>query len=90
MNKNDLSKLVAERLGSTDKHAAEVVDLVLSLIEEALVGGDKVALSGFGTFQVRERAPREGRNPQTGETMHIPGRKAPAFTAGKRLKKSVQ
>lgn len=90
MNKKQLSQEVAARLSLTDKAAGELVDTVLELITEKLAEGDKVALSGFGTFEVRERSARTGRNPQTGEAMEIDARKAPAFRAGKKLKEVVQ
>lgn len=90
MNKKQLSQEVAARLSLTDKAAGELVDTVLDLITEKLAEGDKVALSGFGTFEVRERSARTGRNPQTGEAMEIDARKAPAFRAGKKLKEVVQ
>ena len=90
MNKKELSQELAARRGMTDKAAGELVDAVLDLITEKLSEGEKVALSGFGTFEVRERSARTGRNPQTGEAMEIDARKAPAFRAGKKLKEVVQ
>jgi DNA-binding protein HU-beta len=90
MNKKELSQELAARRDLTDKAAAELVDAVLDLITEKLSEGDKVALSGFGTFEVRDRSARTGRNPQTGEAMEIDARKAPAFRAGKKLKEVVQ
>ena len=88
MVKADLAAKVAE-VGLTKKQAAEVVDCVFTTIKDALAGGDKVSVIGFGTFSVRERAAREGRNPQTGAAIKIPKKKAPAFKAGKALKDSV-
>lgn len=90
MNKKELTKELATRRELTDKAAGELVDAMLAIISEKLSEGDKVALSGFGTFEVRERAARTGRNPQTGEAMDIDARKAPAFRAGKKLKEVVQ
>ena len=88
MVKADLVAKVAE-LGITKKQAAEVVDCVLDSIKGALADGDKVSLIGFGTFSVRERAAREGRNPRTGKTIKIKARKVPVFKAGKGLKDAV-
>ncbi|PHG56949.1 HU family DNA-binding protein, partial [Bacillus toyonensis] len=64
-------------------------DTVLESLQQALQKGDNVQLIGFGTFEVRERAAREGRNPSTGESLIIPAKKAPAFKAGKQLKEAV-
>ena len=89
MNKRELTDRVGESSGLSKSDAASAVDAVLSAISEALVAGDSVTLPGFGTFEVRSRAAREGRNPQTGETMQIAASKAPAFKAGAALKKSV-
>jgi DNA-binding protein HU-beta len=88
MVKADLVAKVAE-LGVTKKQAAEVVDCVLDSIKGALAGGDKVSLIGFGTFSVKERAAREGRNPRTGKTIKIKAKKVPVFKAGKALKDAV-
>ena len=88
MVKADIVAKVAE-LGVTKKQAAEVVDCVLDSIKGALAGGDKVSLIGFGTFSVKERAAREGRNPRTGKTIKIKAKKVPVFKAGKDLKDSV-
>ena len=89
MNKRELTDRVGESSGLSKSDAASAVDAVLSAISDALVAGDSVTLPGFGTFEVRSRAAREGRNPQTGETMQIAASKAPAFKAGAALKKSV-
>ena len=88
MVKADLVEKVAE-LGITKKQAAEVVDCVLDSIKDALADGDKVSLIGFGTFSVKERAAREGRNPRTGNTIKIEAKKVPGFKAGKALKDAV-
>ena len=88
MVKADLVAKVAE-LGVTKKQAAEVVDCVLDSIKGALADGDKVSLIGFGTFSVRERAAREGRNPRTGKKIKIKAKKVPVFKAGKGLKDAV-
>jgi len=86
--KADLVAKVAE-IGITRKQAAQVVDGVLDAIKDALAGGDKVSLIGFGTFSVKERAARDGRNPRTGKKIRIPKKKVPTFKAGKALKESV-
>ena len=88
MVKADLVAKVAET-GVTKKQAADAVDCVLDAIKGALAGGDKVSLIGFGTFSVKERAAREGRNPQTGKTIQIAKKNVPAFKAGKGLKDAV-
>lgn len=89
MNKTELVSSVAEKTELTKKDAEKAVNAVFASIEEALAKGDKVALVGFGTFEVRERAARKGRNPQTGEEITIAAAKVPAFKAGKALKDAV-
>lgn len=89
MNKVDFVAAVAEKAGISKKDAGKVVDAFAGVVTEALTKGEKVSLVGFGTFEVKERAAREGRNPQTGETMQIAASKAPAFKAGKTLKDAV-
>ena len=86
--KADLVAKVAES-GITKKQAAEVVDCVFTAIKDALADGDKVSLIGFGTFSVKKRAAREGRNPRTGKKIKIPAKKVPAFRPGKALKEAV-
>jgi DNA-binding protein HU-beta len=88
MNKTDLVNAVAAK-GFTKKDADAAVSAVFEAIEGALVKGDKVQLIGFGTFETRERAAKEGRNPRTGETIKIAATKVPAFKAGKALKDAV-
>lgn len=90
MNKEQLVEKVADRTGATKKDALEVLNTALDLITGALRKGDKVTLVGFGTFLVRKRKAREGRNPQTGAKIKIPAKKVPAFTAGKELKSAVK
>jgi len=90
MNKTDLINAVAAEAKLSKKDAGKAVDAVVAAITAALKDGDKVQLVGFGTFEVRERAAREGRNPQTGETIQIAAAKTPAFKAGKALKDAVQ
>ncbi len=89
MNKADLVDSVAEASGLTKADAARAVDGVISSITGALRSGDTVALTGFGTFEVRSRAARTGRNPKTGEALQIAASKAPGFKAGKALKDAV-
>lgn len=90
MNKTELIKQVAQEANLTQKDATAPVQAVLDQITQALAKGDSVQLIGFGTFEVRERSARTGRNPQTGEEMFIPGGKTPAFKAGKSLKEAVK
>jgi DNA-binding protein HU-beta len=89
MNKADLVNEVS-KIVKTKKDAQASVDSVLSSITKALENGDSVSLIGFGTFKVAERKARKGRNPQTGEEIHIPLRKVPKFVAGKALKDAVK
>ena len=89
MNKTDLVNAVAAA-GFTKKDADKAVAAFFEAIEGALVKGDKVQLIGFGTFEVRERAAKEGRNPKTGETIKIAASKVPAFKAGAALKNAVK
>ena len=89
-NKQDLIAKVAEATELTKKDSAAVVDAVFASIEEFLSKGEKVQLIGFGNFEVRERAARKGRNPQTGAEIEIAASKVPAFKAGKALKDAVK
>jgi DNA-binding protein HU-beta len=89
LNKTELVSSVAEKAEVTKKDAEKVIGAVFATIEEALVKGDKVQLVGFGTFEVRERAARAGRNPKTGEEITIAAAKVPAFKPGKALKEAV-
>ena len=89
MNKNDLVDAVAERTGLAKSDAARAVEAVLGSVTESLQKGDQVALSGFGTFVVKARAARTGRNPRTGESIAIPASRVPAFKAGKALKDAL-
>jgi DNA-binding protein HU-beta len=90
MNKEQLVEKVADKTGATKKDALELVNCTLDLITGALKKGEKVTLVGFGTFLVRKRKAREGRNPQTGAKIKIPAKKVPAFAAGKELKSAVR
>lgn len=89
MNKTELVSAMAERLGASKKHSEEALTVALDLITEALAEGEKVQLVGFGSFEVRERAPRIGRNPRTKEEVTIPASKAVQFKSGKVLKCAV-
>ncbi len=90
MNKTDLVNAVAEAASLSKKDADKAVEAVFDSIKGALGAGDKVQLVGFGTFEVRERAAKEGRNPRTGEALKIEASKVPAFKAGKALKDAVK
>ncbi len=89
MNKAELVADVAERSGLTKRDAEKAVNAVVESIEEALTKGEKVSLVGFGTFEVRERAARSGRNPRTGDTLQLAASRVPAFKAGKSLKENI-
>jgi DNA-binding protein HU-beta len=89
MNKGDLVDEVS-KVVSTSKEAQAAVDCVLSSITKALSQGDSVSLVGFGTFKVAERKARKGRNPRTGEEIHIAASRVPKFVAGKALKQAVK
>lgn len=90
MNKTELIAAVAENAGLSKKDAEAAVKAVFGSIEDALKKGEKVQLIGFGTFEVRARAAKEGRNPKTGEKMTIKASKVPAFKAGAALKDAVK
>ena len=89
MNKAELIAAVAAKTGETKKAAEEKLNTFMEVVTDALVKGDKVQLVGFGSFEVRKRAARKGRNPQTKEEIKIPASKAPVFKAGKALKDLV-
>jgi len=90
MTKMDLIDAVASRAGLTKADAGRAVEAVVGAVSGALARGEKVTVTGFGTFEVRQRAARMGRNPQTGAPLHIPATKTPAFKAGKGLKDAVR
>ncbi len=90
MNKTELINAVAAKAGISKKDAEKAVAAVFGSIEDALVAGDKVQLIGFGTFEVKERAARQGHNPKTGETIEIAAAKVPSFKAGAALKTAVK
>ncbi len=89
MNKTDLVSAVAGQAGITKKDAEKVINAFFATVADALKAGDKVQLIGFGTFEVRSRQARKGRNPQTGAEINIPAAKVPAFKPGKALKDAV-
>ncbi|KFA99674.1 HU family DNA-binding protein [Vibrio sp. ER1A] len=89
MNKTQLTDVISERANISITQAHDALDAITQAIEQALAQGDDVALVGFGTFKVTERAARTGRNPKTGDPIHIAASKSPAFKAGKALKESV-
>ena len=89
MNKSDLIAAVAAKTGDTKKNAEASINALIDVIAESLKDGEKIQVVGFGSFEVRERAVRKGRNPQTGKEMKIAAKKAPVFKAGKALKDAV-
>ena len=89
MNKAEFITAMAEKTGLTKKDSEKAVKAFTEIVAEELKKGEKVQLVGFGTFEVSERAAREGRNPRTGETMPIEASKTPKFKAGKALKDSI-
>ncbi|EPE60667.1 HU family DNA-binding protein [Exiguobacterium sp. SH3S2] len=90
MNKTELINAVVEKADVSKKDATKIVEATFESITEALQSGEKIQLIGFGTFEVRERAARKGRNPRTKEDIEIPASKVPAFKAGKALKDAVK
>jgi len=89
VNKTELVASVADKAGITKKDAEKAINALFTTVEEALAQNDKVQIIGFGTFEVKERQERKGRNPQTGEEITIEASKTPVFKAGKGLKDSV-
>ncbi|VEU80697.1 HU family DNA-binding protein [Haploplasma axanthum] len=90
MNKTELIALVAAKTETTQKQANDIVDAFIETIAETLATDEKVVVTGFGTFEVRTRVERTGKNPRTGETIIVPEQKTPAFRAGKLLKDAVK
>lgn len=90
MNKPELISAVAEKAGLTKKDAESALNALLNTITDAMANGNKVQLIGFGTFEVKERAARIGRNPQTKEAIQIPASKSPYFKSGKSLKEALK
>ena len=89
MNKTELVNAIADKAGISKKDATSALDAFTAVVTEELKKGEKIALIGFGTFEVSKRAARTGRNPQTGAEMSIPASNAPKFKAGKALKDSI-
>ncbi len=89
MNKSDLITLTAQRTGLSKKDADLAVNTIVETISQTLIQGERVQLSGFGSFEVKERLARVGRNPHTGETIDIPASKLPVFKPSKALKEAV-
>jgi len=89
MNKQELVAAVAEKANMSKKEAAKAVEAVVEVVKEALAKGEPVRIIGFGTFMVRQRGERRGRNPRTREEITIPARKAPVFKASSQLKELV-
>ena len=96
MNRSDLARALAQKTGSSIKQATEAVNALFGdssgggIISDSLSGGDSVGLVGFGTFSVKKRAARTGRNPATGETIKIKASKTPSFKAGKAFKDAIK
>ena len=90
VTKKELIEVVAKKANLTNKASKEAVKVFLNSIRDSLKRGEKVVISGFGTFSLRTRKQKKGRNPKTGEPMMIAARRAPGFTAGKSLKKAVR
>ncbi len=90
MTKRELIEIVAKKANLTNKAAREAMQAVINSIRDSLKRGEKIVITGFGTFSVRKRVERVGRNPKTGEKITISARKAPGFTPGKTLKKAVR
>lgn len=89
-NKADLVEKVVGKTNLTKKDVTATVEALFETIQETLADGERVQVIGFGTFEVRDRAARKGRNPQTGEEINIPATKVPGFKAGKQLKEAVK
>lgn len=89
MNKADLVTAISEKTELSKKDAEKALKAFIDVVTDELIKGEKIQLVGFGTFEVSERAAREGRNPQTGKTMKIEASKAPKFKAGKALKDAI-
>ena len=90
MTKRELIEIVSKKANLTNKASKDAVQAIINSIRDSLKRGEKVVITGFGTFSVRKRIERVGRNPKTGEKITISARKAPGFTPGKTLKKAVR
>lgn len=90
MDKEKMVEALSQKTGMTKKSSEAALNAVLQIIAETLVSGDRVQIVGFGTFEVKERAPRTGRNPQLNLPVYIPAKRVPYFTPGKTLKSQVE
>lgn len=90
VTKKELIEIIAKKANLTNKASKEVMRVLLNTIRDSLKRGEKVVITGFGTFSSRSRKARKGRNPKTGQTITIPARKAPGFTPGKSLRKALK
>lgn len=90
MNKDELISVLAEKAGVTKKDSYNVLRAFIDTVEDEVVNGNKVQLTGFGTFEARERAARDGQNPRTGEKIKIAASKAPVFRAGRAFKEMLK
>ena len=90
MTKKDLVEIVAKKANLTNKASRDAIQVFLNSIRDSLKRGEKVVLTGFGTFSIRKRVERVGRNPKTGAKITLAARKAPGFTPGKTFKKAVR
>lgn len=90
VTKKELIEIVAKKANLTNKASKEVMRVILNTIRDSLKRGEKVVLTGFGTFSSRNRKSRKGRNPKTGATIMIPARRSPGFTPGKSLRKALK
>jgi DNA-binding protein HU-beta len=90
MDKPEIVQKVAERTGLSRVQASKAIDALLETISESLASGEQVRFIGFGSFQVRTRSAREGRNPRTGASLQIPPQKVPAFSAGAKLNQAIR
>ena len=89
VKKSQLAQMLGEKMGVSKKQGAEWIDAFVEIVTNTMRKGDKVNITGFGIFKVSDRKAREGRNPRTGETIHIKASKKPRFTPGKLLKEAV-
>ena len=90
MTKKDLIEIVAKKANLTNKASKEAIQVFLNSIRDSLKHGEKVVITGFGTFAVRKKRTKKGRNPHTGATITIPEHKTPGFTPGKEFRKSIK
>lgn len=90
MTKNELIEKVAKKSHLTKRASADAVNSVFDIIKDNMTRGEKTIITGFGTFLIRSRAARRGRNPQTGSVIQIPSKKLPSFVAGKTIKRQVK